>query len=44
MRRQFLTEALVGTVLAVLMAVVVDAALVGLERWATPWSRRKVTP
>lgn len=38
--RQFLTEALVGTVLSVLMAVAVDTALVGLERWATPWSRR----
>ncbi|HSJ71019.1 MAG TPA: ABC transporter permease [Acidimicrobiia bacterium] len=40
-RRAFLTEALVGTVLSVLMAVVVDAALVGLERRTTPWSRSK---
>ena len=40
-RRQFLTEILVGTLLSVLMAVIVDAALIGLERWATPWSRRR---
>jgi osmoprotectant transport system permease protein len=40
-RRAFLTEALVGTVLSVLMAVVVDAALVGIERRATPWARSR---
>lgn len=40
-RRAFLTEALVGTVLSVLMAVVVDAALVGLERRTTPWARSR---
>lgn len=40
--RQFLTEALAGTLLSVLMAVAVDTALVGLERLATPWSRRRV--
>lgn len=39
-RRQFLTEALVGTVLSVLLAVVVDFALVGLGRIAAPWNRR----
>ncbi|MFO7300076.1 MAG: ABC transporter permease [Actinomycetes bacterium] len=39
--RRFLTEALVGTVGAVLMAVVVDRALVALERAATPWARRR---
>lgn len=43
-RRQFLTEVLVGTLLSVALAVVVDAALVGLERWATPWNRRRTTP
>ncbi len=37
-RRAFLTEALVGTVLSVLLAVVVDAFLVGLERRSTPWT------
>jgi len=42
-RRQFLTEALVGTVLSVLLAVVVDAALLGVERWATPWATRKAS-
>jgi osmoprotectant transport system permease protein len=41
-RRAFLTEALVGTVLSVLMAVVVDAALVGLERRSTPWTTGSV--
>lgn len=40
-RRQFLTEALVGTVLSVLLAVAVDAMLLGVQRWATPWARRK---
>lgn len=39
--RRFLTEALVGTVAAVLMAVVIDRALVALERAATPWARRR---
>ncbi len=43
-RRQFLTEALVGTLLSVLLAIVLDAALLGVERWATPWTRRKVAP
>lgn len=43
-RRQFLTEALVGTTLSVLMAVVVDTALVAIERWATPWAQRKTAP
>jgi osmoprotectant transport system permease protein len=37
--RQFLTEALVGTVLSVLLAVAVDTALSGLERRLTPWNR-----
>jgi osmoprotectant transport system permease protein len=36
--RQFLTEALVGTVLSVLLAIAVDAVLVWVERIATPWS------
>ena len=40
-RRQFLTEILVGTVLSVLLAVAADLALVSLERRITPWSRRK---
>jgi osmoprotectant transport system permease protein len=43
-RRQFPTEILVGTVLSVILAVLVDAALVGFERWATPWARRSSTP
>ncbi len=40
-RRAFLTEALVGTVLSILLAIVVDAALVGLERRTTPWARSR---
>lgn len=40
-RRQFLTEILVGTVLSVLLAVAADLALVALERRITPWARRK---
>src|SRR5690606_22566471 len=39
--RRFRTAALVGAVGAVLMAVVVDRALVALERAATPWARRR---
>jgi osmoprotectant transport system permease protein len=41
--RQFLTEALAGTLLSVVMAVAVDTVLVGVERLATPWARRRVT-
>jgi osmoprotectant transport system permease protein len=37
--RQFLTEALVGTVLSVLLALVVDTGLGRLERRLTPWAR-----
>ncbi len=37
--RQFLTEALVGTLAAVAMAVIIDIGLVALERAATPWTR-----
>ena len=40
-RRQFLTEILVGTVLSVLLAVAADLALVALERRITPWARRR---
>lgn len=39
--RRFLTEALVGTLAAVVMAVVIDAGLVALERAVTPWNRAK---
>lgn len=42
-QRQFLTEVLAGTMLSVLMAVVFDAALIGIEHVATPWSRRRAT-
>lgn len=40
-RRAFLTEALVGTVLSVLLAVAVDTALVALEKRTTPWARSR---
>jgi osmoprotectant transport system permease protein len=39
--RQFMTEALVGTVLSVLLAVLVDTGLSGLERRLTPWTRSR---
>ena len=35
------TQIVVGTVLSVVLAVAVDLALVGVEKAATPWSRRK---
>lgn len=43
-RRQFATEILVGTVLSVVLAVLVDAVLLGFERWATPWSSNRSAP
>lgn len=35
------TQIVVGTVVSVVLAVVVDLSLVGIEHLATPWSRRK---
>jgi osmoprotectant transport system permease protein len=40
-RRQFLTEILVGTLLSVALAVAVDAGLLAVERLLTPWNRRR---
>jgi osmoprotectant transport system permease protein len=37
------TQIIVGTLLSVVLAVVVDLALLALERALTPWSRRRVT-
>jgi osmoprotectant transport system permease protein len=37
------TQIIVGTVLSVVLAVVVDLLLLGLERALTPWARRRVT-
>jgi osmoprotectant transport system permease protein len=37
------TLIIVGTVLSVVLAVVVDLLLLGLERALTPWARRRVT-
>lgn len=39
--RQILSAAIVGSGLAVALAVASDAVLVGIERLLTPWSRRK---
>ena len=36
----FTTEILVGVVLSLLLALVADAALVGVQRLLTPWARR----
>jgi osmoprotectant transport system permease protein len=37
------TMVLVGTVLSVVLAIVVDLALLGVERALTPWARRRAT-
>ena len=37
------TQIIVGTVLSVLLAVVIDLSLLGLERALTPWARRRAT-
>ena len=37
------TQILAGTVLSVLLAVVADLALLGLEKLLTPWTRRRAT-
>lgn len=39
--RDFATEILVGTVFSILMAVAVDALLLGAQRRAAPWIRRR---
>ena len=41
LNRFFNTEIIVGTVLSVMLAVIVDTALVLLERALTPWARRR---
>lgn len=38
--RFFDTEIVLGTALSVILAVGIDAALAGVERWSTPWTRR----
>ncbi len=40
-RDQFYTEMVVGSVLSILLAVVLDLALFQLERALTPWARRR---
>lgn len=42
MNRFFITATLVGSVLSVVLAVVVDALLVRLERRIAPWSERRI--
>ncbi len=37
------TQIIVGTILSVVLATVVDLLLLGLERALTPWTRRKAT-
>jgi osmoprotectant transport system permease protein len=39
-QRFFSTPLLVGAVLSVALAIVADAALALVQRWATPWARR----
>ncbi len=38
------TQIFVGTVLSILLAVIADLSLVGLERLVSPWKRVKVSP
>lgn len=42
LRTDFITAVLVGSILSLALAVLVDGALVLLERRATPWARRHV--
>ena len=39
--RNFTTPIVVGATLSILLAVIVDAALLGLQRVVTPWDRRR---
>jgi osmoprotectant transport system permease protein len=43
LRRFFTTEIMVGAVMSVVLAVVIDALLVLVQRVLTPWARAKVT-
>jgi osmoprotectant transport system permease protein len=38
--RDFRTPLVVGSVLAVLLAIVADVGLAAVQRWLTPWARR----
>jgi osmoprotectant transport system permease protein len=42
LRRDFYTPLIVGSVLSVAVAVVIDVALAGLERLLSPWSRARM--
>ena len=42
LKRSFSTEIVVGAGLSVLMAIVLDVVLLGLERAVTPWTRRSL--
>lgn len=42
LRRDFTTEIVVGTVMSILLAVVLDQVFLLLERRAAPWTRRRV--
>ncbi|MEO1062991.1 MAG: ABC transporter permease [Actinomycetota bacterium] len=42
-QRSFRTEIMVGVILVVAIAIVADLALSGLQRLATPWTRRRAT-
>lgn len=37
----FWTQLLVGVVLSVILATILDLAFVGLEKWLSPWNRRR---
>jgi osmoprotectant transport system permease protein len=43
-QRDFRTEIMVGVLGSVMLAVVADLALAGMQRLATPWARRRSQP
>ncbi|MBV8982122.1 MAG: ABC transporter permease [Acidimicrobiia bacterium] len=42
--RDFRTEVVVGSALCVALAVIADLALIGVQRIAMPWARKRSTP
>jgi osmoprotectant transport system permease protein len=41
LRRAFWTPMTLGAVLSIVLALTIDAIIIALGRWATPWTRRK---
>ena len=43
-QRDFRTEIMTGVLIVVVIAIAADLLLSGLQRLATPWTRRRATP